>query len=166
MFRKAIGEASFTKTDAAITATSIEHLGLTPNCYYSYYIVAKNASGDSIASSTVGAYTNAAIPGISSANSGDTNNLTIISKGNPTALSGENPDGTEYYIEYTTDGDEVAEKTWMPLTGQWITYLSPQHSGNRQRKNLRLPGKGPQQRRRGNPSSAIWRAPAATRRPS
>ena len=128
VYRKGEGETVFALSEGGVTGTSVEQLGLTPNRQYTYYVVAKNASGESAASSNEAAYTNAAIPGISSSNSGDTNNLTILNKGNPKTLSTENSSGTEYYVEYTTDGDEIAEKTWTPLSEYWITYLSPQHS--------------------------------------
>ena len=124
VYRKAVGESSFTKIESEYTSTLLADTGLTPNREYSYYIVAKNASGDSEASETVSKYTFAAVPEISSSNSGDTNNLTITTGGNPQSESSANPDGTGYFIQYSTDDGT----TWEDF-GDWIYYLTPQHSG-------------------------------------
>ncbi len=122
VYRKAVGEENFTKIEASYTSTLLADTGLTPNRQYSYYIVAKNTSGESAASDTVSRYTYAAVPGIGSSNSGDTNNLTIDPVGNPQSESAANPDGTGYFIQYSTDDGT----TWENF-GDWIYYLTPQH---------------------------------------
>ncbi len=129
VFRKAVGEAEFTKTDANITEPMTLHDGLTPNRQYEYYIVAKNASGDSAPSQIGARYTFAKVPGITSENVGSVNNLTIAPEGNPIEGSAANPDGTYYKVEYSTD-DGTSWTDLHPvgiLDPPWTYLLEPQH---------------------------------------
>lgn len=122
VYRKANGENTFTKIYEAYEGSQLEDTGLTPNRSYTYYVVAKNASGEAAKSIEVTNYTYAAIPGISSENSGNTNNLTIETNENPEVLSVANALGTEYMIEYSTDDGD----SWTELR-DWIKFLTPQH---------------------------------------
>lgn len=125
IFRKAEGEETYTRIEAAYRdGTLYLDTGLTPNRHYSYYVIANNSSGASEESDTVGAYTLAAIPGISSEVAGSVINLTIEQNGCPDFGSAENPAGTAYFVQYSTDGGGA----WQDLTGNWITYLMPQHT--------------------------------------
>lgn len=123
IYRKGIGESNFSLLESTYTGTLLMDSGLTSNRQYTYYIIARNDSGVSAASTQASKYTLAALPDIASINSGDTNNLTITANGNPLFGADENPSGTTYLIQYSTDDGT----TWNDLR-DWITYLTPQHS--------------------------------------
>ncbi len=116
IYRRDNGQGSFKCIRSWFEGTESEDQELLSNTKYDYYIIAKNASGDSAKSTTAGKYTFAAVPEISSQNSADTNNLTINAQGNP--------EGTDYWIQYSVDGGSF----WRNL-GDWINFLTPQHAG-------------------------------------
>jgi hypothetical protein len=120
VYAKAYDQADFTKIDSDLTGTMTEHTGLFNNTQYTYFVVAKNQSGISAGSQHIQKYTLAAVPDINSANSGDTNNLTIDNKGNPLDDAENNPDGMILGTVLHDGGD-----TWTDLeNGSILQILS------------------------------------------
>ena len=79
------------------TGTSIVRTGIDPNTAYTYEIVAKNASGDSLKSDSTSRYTMATLPEITTTTSKQDGSIIL------TLDKGDNPEYTQYYIERSQD---------------------------------------------------------------